>query len=144
VNVALSPATPADLPAILDLLARSKLPQVGVADHVGSAMVAREGTRIVGCVAVEVYGAGGLFRSLAVDQAHRGLGLGIQLTEAALKIARDRGVKTLYLLTETAADFFPRFGFTRVTRNDVEPAVRESAEFKGACKDTAVVLRLRL
>ena len=93
---------------------------------------------------VEIYGTAGLLRSVAVDIPHRGLGLGIQLTETALDLAKQRGVKTLYLLSETAADFFLRFGFTRITRADVEPAVKGSAEFTGACADTAVVLRLEL
>ena len=79
-----------------------------------------------------------------MDIAHRGLGLGIQLTETALALARQRGVKTLYLLTETAADFFLRFGFKKITRAEVESAVKGSAEFTGACPDTAVVLRLDL
>ncbi len=120
------------------------MPQAGVADHVNDAFVAREGTRIIGCAAVEVYGTAGVLRSLAVDIAHRGLGLGIDLTEAALEVARKRGVKTLYLLTETAADFFPRFGFQKITRAEVEPAVKGSAEFTGACPDSAVVMRRRL
>lgn len=93
---------------------------------------------------VEIYGAAGLLRSVAVDIPHRGLGLGIQLTETALEMAKQRGVKTLYLLTETAADFFLRFGFKKVTRADVEAALKASAEFTGACPDTAVVLRLDL
>jgi amino-acid N-acetyltransferase len=120
------------------------LPRAGVADHIGSVIVAREGIRIIGCVGVEVYGTAGLLRSVAVDIAHRGLGLGIQLTETAIDLAKKRGVKTLYLLSETASDFFLRFGFQKVTRADVEPAVRGSAEFTGACSDAAVVLRLEL
>ena len=129
---------------MLDLLDRSKLPRAGVADHIGSVIVAREGTRIIGCVGLEIYGGAGLLRSVAVDIAHRGLGLGIQLTETALELAKQRGVRTLYLLTETASDFFLRFGFQRITRAEVDPALKGSAEFTGACPDTAVVLRLAL
>lgn len=129
---------------MLDLLERSKLPRAGVADHIGSVIVAREGTRIIGCVGLEIYGGAGLLRSVAVDIAHRGLGLGIQLTETALELAKQRGVRTLYLLTETASDFFLRFGFQRITRAEVDPALKGSAEFTGACPDTAVVLRLAL
>ncbi|HYR30907.1 MAG TPA: arsenic resistance N-acetyltransferase ArsN2 [Gemmatimonadales bacterium] len=129
---------------MLDLLERSKLPRAGVADHIGSVIVAREGTRIIGCVGVEIYGSAGLLRSVAVDIAHRGLGLGIQLTETALDLAKQRGVKTLYLLTERSAGFFLRFGFKKITRGDVDPAVKVSAEFTGACPDTATVLRFDL
>jgi len=143
-NVSIAPAAQDDLPAMLDLVARSNLPQAGLAAHLGSALVAREGDRIIGCVAVELYGSAALLRSLTVDVAHRGLGLGIQLTQALLALARERGVRTLYLLTETAAEFFPRFGFRPVPRAQVDPAVQRSVEFTTACSASALVMRLQL
>jgi len=117
------------------------LPRAGVADHIGSVIVAREGSRIIGCVGIETYGRVGLLRSVAVDIAHRGLGLGIQLTETALELAKQRGVTTLYLLTERSAGFFLRFGFKKIARADVDPAVQVSTQFTGACPDTAIVLQ---
>ena len=93
---------------------------------------------------MEIYGAVGLLRSVAVDIAHRGLGLGIQLTEAAVELARQRRVTGLYLLTERSAGFFFRFGFKKITRAEVDPALKASAEFSGACPDTAVVMRFDL
>jgi len=92
-------------------------------------------------VGIEIYGRVGLLRSVAVDIAHRGLGLGIQLTSTALDLAKQRGVGTLYLLTERSAGFFLRFGFKKISRAEVDPAVQISAEFTGACPDTAIVLQ---
>ena len=126
-----------DLPAILSLLERGGLPAAGLDQHLEAAVVAREGTRVLGCAAVELYGDAGLLRSVAVDPASRGLGLGIRLTEAALTLARSRGVRTVYLLTETAAQFFPRFGFRPIPREDVAAAVRRSVEFTEVCAVTA-------
>jgi amino-acid N-acetyltransferase len=143
-NVAIGPAAAEDLPVILDLLRRSKLPVLGFERHLATAIVAREGERIVGCAAVEIHGAGGLVRSLAVELSSRGLGLGHQLTEAVLALARARAVRTVYLLTESAPEFFAKLGFTRVTRNDVEAAVRTSDEFTSACPADAVVMRMSL
>jgi amino-acid N-acetyltransferase len=143
-NVAIGPAAADDLPVILDLLRRSKLPVVGFERHLETAIVAREGTRIVGCAAVEIHGSGGLVRSLAVELSSRELGLGHQLTDALLTLARARGVRTVYLLTESAPEFFAKLGFTRVTRNDVEAAVRTSEEFTSACPADAVVMRLAI
>ncbi|HEY6808150.1 MAG TPA: GNAT family N-acetyltransferase, partial [Gemmatimonadales bacterium] len=114
-NVTIGPASADDLPVILDLLRRSKLPLDGFARHIETAIVAREGTRIVGCAAVEIHGKGGLVRSLAVEISSRGLGLGHQLTEAVMNLARARGVRTVYLLTESAPEFFAKLGFARVT-----------------------------
>ena len=43
-------------------------------------------------------------------------GLGQRLTRDALNLAREYGVKALYLLTETAAGFFSRSGFKLIER----------------------------
>lgn len=143
-SVTIEPARPDDLPAIESLLERGHLPLAGVRDHLGTAVVAREGNRIVGCAAVELYGEAALLRSVAVDHTSRGLGFGIRLTEAALTAARAHGVHAVYLLTETAADFFPRFGFRRIPRDQVNPAVRRSVEFTGACPESAQAMMTEL
>ena len=136
----ISPATPADLPAILALLAASKLPRAGIEAHVASTLVARQEPGVVGTAALELYGGAALLRSVAVATERRGQGLGAALTAAALDLARRRGVRTVYLLTETAGQFFPRFGFTAITRAQVEPAVLESPEFSTACPKSALVM----
>ena len=143
-NVTLTPAAPADLPAVLDLLERSTLPRAGIEEHLDTTIVAKEGERVVGCAAVEVYGTAGLLRSVAVEVSLRGLGMGQQLTHAALDLARGRGVRTAYLLTETAGEYFPRFGFRRIERAQVDPAVLQSVEFKSACPASALVMQAEL
>jgi amino-acid N-acetyltransferase len=140
----ITPAGPADLPAILDLLAQHGLPHAGLADHIGAALVVRDGATVVGSAALEHYGQAALLRSLAVAPAQRGQGLGRQLTAASLELARRLGVRQLYLLTTTAEGYFPRFGFRPIPRAEVAPAVQVSAEFTGACPDSAVALALDL
>jgi amino-acid N-acetyltransferase len=85
-----------------------------------------------------------LLRSVAVDETRRGEGLGHQLTQAALDLARARGLKTVYLLTTTAATFFPRFGFREIARDEVDPAVQRSVEFTKACPASAAAMRADL
>jgi amino-acid N-acetyltransferase len=99
---------------------------------------------IVGAAGVEVYGRSGLLRSVAVDPAWRGRGLGMQLTRERLAWAEARGLDTVYLLTTTAAGFFPRLGFAPVDRDAVPATVRESTQFAGVCPSTAAVLALRI
>jgi arsenite methyltransferase len=137
-------ASAADLGAIHALLASLGLPTEGIDAHVSSALVAREGGAVVGAVALELYDQAALLRSLAVRPDRQGAGLGQRLTEAALALARQRGVRELYLLTETADGFFPRFGFERVERDAVAPAVRGSIEFTSACPESARAMRLGL
>ena len=47
----------------------------------------------------------------------------------ASTLARSLGAEAAYLLTTTAGDFFPRFGFARVERADVPDDVKQSIEF---------------
>jgi amino-acid N-acetyltransferase len=137
-------ASAADLTPILALLARTDLPPDGLRDHLATTLVARSGQAIVGCAALELYGAAALLRSVAVEPSHQGQGLGQQLTRAALDLARQHGVHEVYLLTTTAGAFFPRFGFEPVARTDVPAAVQQSVEFTSACPVSALVMRLRL
>jgi len=93
---------------------------------------------------VEVYGQAGLLRSVAVDAKRRGKGLGERLTKAALELARNRGVRDIYLLTTTAGNFFPRFGFTAIPRAELDPALNQSEELRGACPASALAMRAAL
>jgi amino-acid N-acetyltransferase len=140
----ITPAAPADLPGILALLDASRLPRAGIEDHVASTLVARQDSGVVGSAALELYGGAALLRSVAVATELRGQGLGVALTRAALDLARRHGVRTVYLLTETAAGFFPKFGFRLITRAEVEAAVRGSTEFTTACPKSAMVMLKRL
>lgn len=140
----LVPAMPADLPAVLELLAASNLPRDGLAEHFDAAVVARDGAAVVGSAALELYGEAALLRSVAVAEGLRGQGLGRELTTAALELARARGVRRVYLLTTTAETYFPAFGFAPIARAEVEPAVQASVEFAGACPASAAVMALTL
>jgi amino-acid N-acetyltransferase len=140
----IAPATRADLAAIRDLLRASALPLDGLDAHIATTLAARDGTRVVGCAAVELYDGAALLRSVAVAEGRRGIGLGRRLTEAALDLARGRGARAAYLLTTTAGDYFPRCGFRPVARDAVDPAVRRSVEFTTACPASALAMLLEL
>src|SRR5262245_44733986 len=112
------------------LLRDAELPTAGLEDHLENALVAREGDRVVGCVALELYGDVALLRSLAVAPGRRGSGLGSALLRAALDLGRRAGVRSVCLLTTTAAEFFARhFAFAPVVREAVPAAARQSVEF---------------
>ena len=137
-------ATANDLPAVQALLARHNLPLDDVTSHVATMVVAREEGRVVGVAALELYADGALLRSVAVDPAVQGQGIGHQLTEAALNLARERSADAVFLLTTTAETFFPRFGFEQISRTEVPDSVQVSVEFASACPASAVVMRRRM
>lgn len=137
-------ATEADVPAIEALLTKAELPLDGAATAFETGVVARDGDRIVGAAALEPYGEAGLLRSVVVDADERGSGVGRQVVAAAEALARDLGMTELYLLTETAVEWFPRLGYAPVDRADVPDAVKESIEFRVLCADTGVAMRRTL
>jgi amino-acid N-acetyltransferase len=138
------PARPEDLPSATALLSQSKLPLDGFADHLRDALVATREERIVGVVELEIYGSAALLRSLVVSPAERGASLGERLASEALLLARQRGATDVYLLTETAERFFPRFGFAVADRSAAPQALKQSEEFRTACPESAVMMHARL
>lgn len=146
-TAAIRPARAADLPDALALLAAAGLPTAGVAEHFpGCFLVARDPASgvLVALAGVEVHGAYGLLRSVAVREDGRGQGLGREIGAAAIDLARGRGLRALFLLTTTADGFFPRLGFARVSREELPAELGASEELRGACPASAVVMRLRL
>lgn len=137
-------ARKSDLPAVEELLLASKLPVDGVRDHFTNFVVAEDGKGIEGAIGLEKYESVALLRSAVVAPDHRGTGVGRQLVEQVLERAEEDGISELYLLTETAENYFPRFGFTRTTRASVPEELKSSAEFRGACPETAVVMKRQL
>jgi amino-acid N-acetyltransferase len=133
-------ANPDDLPGVEQLLVASSLPTAGVADALGSFLVATHEGAVVGVVGVERCCDYGLLRSTAVDAAWRSRGLGRQLVERAIAGAEANGLHALYLLTTTAERYFPSFGFAPTTRDKVPEVVRETVEFGSACPASAVVM----
>lgn len=140
------PASDADTPLVGALLATCKLAPNAFDRQFGeSFVVAFDGDgRLVGVAGVERYGSDGLFRSAAVHPDWRGRGLGQALTRDRIDWARAAGLRALYLLTETAADFWPRFGFEPIARDGAPEAVAASPEWAGGCPASAVAMSLAL
>lgn len=138
------PARPADYPTVAGLLRAAGLPTAGVSPSLADFLVAEAGDGLVGAVGLEIYGGAALLRSAVVGAAAQGRGAGTALVVGLLEHARSRGVRDVYLLTTTAEDWFPRFGFARIPRAAVPAALHTSVEFQGACPDSAVIMRATL
>jgi amino-acid N-acetyltransferase len=138
------PAVDGDYPAVIALLEAAGLPTAGVPGTLGDFLVADAGDSLAGAIGLERYGPGALLRSAVVRPDDQGTGIGAALVRAVLDRARDAGLREVYLLTTTAERWFPRFGFTRIEREQVPDAVRESVEFREACPASAAVMRMRI
>lgn len=134
-----------DLLAIAALLKKSGLPfqDIGTG-HLADFLVAEQGGIFVGTVGLERFGESALLRSLAVHSEHRGIGLGKQLVAAIEGHASGSGVKTLYLLTMTAADFFGRHGYDVIVRAAAPEALQATPEFASLCPSQAICMSKRV
>jgi arsenite methyltransferase len=139
-------ATTADLSAVRELLASAALPVEGVEAQFGSsyAVAVSQSGAIIGAEGIETYGSSGLLRSAVVDAAWRGRGVGEALTNDRLAWARTVGLREIYLLTTTAAEYFRNFGFVPVERASAPPELQASSEFASVCPSSATTMRLVL
>ncbi len=135
-------AASVDLLKIKSFLKRNGLPDFGVDDWIQSFVIAEDQSgNWIGLAGLESYGESGLLRSVAVDPKSRGRGYGGILVNAVLGNARARGLKKVYLLTDGANEYFERFGFQTVSRENVDASVKTSLEFTEACPESALVMR---
>jgi amino-acid N-acetyltransferase len=130
--------------AVEELLTKTDLPVEGVKDTIGSFVVAESEGRVVGVGGVERCGDFGLLRSVAVDPAARSRGVGAAMTEWLIADSEASGLHALYLLTTTAENYFPSFGFDKTTRESVPVAIKQTAEFRDICPSSATVMRREL
>ena len=136
---------PATLGEVLALLRAVGLPEDGVAEYFGSFLIAREGSRVIGCIGIERYGAVGLLRSLAVMPDRQRDGLGKVLTARLLEAARSARIREVILLTTTAKDFFAHhFGFIPIERKQFDTAFSSSPEWHLPRCSSAVCMYIRL
>ena len=133
-----------DREAVRKLLQAYELPVDGLDECWGSAFVAYIDSAMAGCAALELHGPDAVLRSVAVDSAHRGRGIGEALVRRALDTAQSNDVRDVYLLTETASDFFPRFGFRETPREQAPPAILESIEYSSLCPASATSMVRRV
>lgn len=139
-GVTVRPARAGDLPRVETLLIESHLLLDGVADALPTFVVAEHDGALVGVAGLEVCRDNALLRSVAVAPEWRSRGLGRELVTRVISAAEARGVHALYLLTMTAEHWYPRFGFAKVSREDVPADVRATEEFRSACPASATVM----
>jgi amino-acid N-acetyltransferase len=137
-------ARSSDFARVAELLVDNALPLDGVPPSLSGFLVAEDGDRIIGVAGVEDCGAYGLLRSAAVARDARNRGIGRKLVERLIANATEDRRRGLYLLTTTAARYFPLFGFVETNRDTVPEAVRATKEFAEACPDSATVMKLDL
>lgn len=131
-----------DWPVIQRLLADAGLPSDDLAaGQAGNFLVAVDPDApppgIAGAIGLEGFGRVGLLRSLAVDPAHRGNGIGTELVTALEQRAGNAGLTELWLLTVDAEVFFWKLDYRIVDRDTAPDAIRRTPEFSTLCPASA-------
>ena len=96
--------------------------------------------KLVGVGGLEIMGSVALLRSVAVKPDVRGKGIGKELVAQIEQVAKHSGIKALYLLTNTAANFFQTIGYQRIERNSFAESLKRTAQFTGLCPVSAVCM----
>jgi len=85
-----------------------------------------------------------LLRSVVVHPQFRGRGLARRISEFLIGRAESEGRTAVYLLTETAANYFENLGFAAVSRENVPLSITRTRQFSALCPDSASCLVMTL
>jgi amino-acid N-acetyltransferase len=125
---------------IVALLAGERLPFDDLPKRLDNFFVMLAVDSVIAAAGMEVYGRSALLRSVAVKNEYRNQGIASQLVERVIEAARSKELARIFLLTETAKDYFLNKGFEIINRELVPPQVRRSSEFSTVCPSSATVM----
>jgi amino-acid N-acetyltransferase len=95
----------------------------------------------IGLGGLELYGDVAILRSFLTMAHHRGQGLGGQMLEELLSVARQLGVNDVFLFTLEAEDFFAQHGFVPADRATAPAAIQSSQQFTEHCTTASFMHR---
>lgn len=130
----------ADRKTIKKILSDHQLPWEDCELHLEHFIVIEEDNNLIGLGGIEPYGDNGLLRSIVVISAYRNNGVGNTIYQLLQTYARQLGIRTLYLLTETATDYFSALGFKYISRSNTPISIKNTQQFKNLCPEHATVM----
>ncbi len=140
-------AKSSDHAALVVLLQETNLPPDDIELNMENFLIVRHLEAIgdpeflIGSVGLEIYKDSGLLRSLAVHPKFQGKGLGSRLVESMIDFAKEKGINRLFLLTDTAEEFFEKRGWVVVTRDKVPEDMKQSIEFTTLCTSSPSMMK---
>jgi amino-acid N-acetyltransferase len=113
-----------------------------IISHIGDYYVFQIDANIVGCVALHIQPGGELaeLACLSVSSANENMGIGQKLMLFAENAAREKGVKSIFLLSTRAFNYFQqKGGYKEGTRNDLPPGRRE--KYQSSKRNSKVMIK---
>nr|MBB6235020.1 amino-acid N-acetyltransferase [Mucilaginibacter sp. FT3.2] len=126
------------------MLTAAKLPVSDLPTSLTNFYVAVDAGKVTGVIGLEIYGNYGLLRSLAVSPQYRKQGIANILLNEVECLAKSKKLKAIYLLTETASEYFKRKGYVSLSRGEVADEIKGSSEFSHVCPVSAMVMKKEL
>ena len=123
------------------LLLMVNLPIEGVKKSFSNFFIVQKQNMIIGCAGIEIYEEVGLLRSIAIDESSQKQGIGQMMVNKIEEFAIKEGVKNLYLLTDTAEQFFLRLNYQKIPRNRTDSRIKQTIEFTTICTSATVMVK---
>ena len=130
--------------ALISLLQSERLPVEDLPQDLSNFYMAIDNGSIVGAIGLEIYDRSGLLRSLVVKPEYRKMKIATSLVDELEKQARTFGINEIYLLTETARNYFSKIGYEETGRDEAPASLKESSEFSHVCPSTAIFMRKKV
>ncbi len=140
----IEPAAAEDFSSVCALLESAQLPTADLRQDMAHFFLAIIGDDTVGAIGLDPYGSSGLLRSMIVQPEFRNMGIAAHLVETLEAHAKKEGVEELYLITNTAEQFFAKIGFKKIQRDQLPDAVAGSAEFNGLCPASSTIMKKKI
>ena len=126
---------------VIALLQAEKLPVEDLPASLDNFFVAIDNTNVIGAIGLEQYGNYGLLRSMAVSATYRNKGIASKLVAQLERHALAAGIDCIYLLTETAPEYFKRKGYEQISRDEAPKPIQASSEFSHVCPVSAIFMK---
>jgi len=129
-----------DIQSIRELICSSGLPSSDVDGKAQKMFVAEFDQKIVAVGGIEIHGGIALVRSIAVAPEYRKSGIASNIYQLLEQYARSSEVEGLYLITESAMEYFQKFGFTELERETAPCLIKQTSQFSELCPSSATVM----
>ncbi len=103
-----------------------------------------ENGQTIGVGGLEIFGDQALLRSVAVKKELQGKGFGKEIVAQIEQTARHSGIKSVYLLTNTAPEFFKSIGYQQINRDNFAEPLKQTSQFSGLCPISAICMKKAL
>lgn len=143
-QINITPANVEHKEAVVSLLQSAGLPVKDLPHQLQNFYIAMNNGFVVGAIGLETYDRNGLLRSLVVKPEYQKMKIAAALVNEVENLGKSLGLNSIYLLTETAKDYFDRKGYEPIVREQAPESLKRSTEFSHVCPSTAILMKKTL